>query len=216
MNISAPFIQRPVMTTVLMVALVLFGWFAYRGLPVSDLPTVDFPTIVVSAGLPGASPEIMATSVATPLERQFSTIAGLDSMNSVSNNGSTRITLQFNLNRDIDAAAQDVQTAIAQTSRRLPKDMPSLPSMRKVNPAESPILFLALTAKNIPMTTLDQYADTHIAQRLSTLSGVAQVQVFGSQKYAVRVYLNPDAIAARGLDLDQISSAIEGLWQSRT
>ncbi len=208
MNICAPFIRRPVMTTVLMAAVVLFGWIAYRALPVSDLPTVDFPTISVTASLPGANPEVMATSVATPLERQFSTIAGLDSMDSVNSNGSTRVTLQFSLDRDIDAAAQDVQTAIAQTSRSLPKDMPSLPSMRKVNPADSPILFLALTAKNVPMTTLDRYADIHIAQRLSTLSGVAQVQVFGAQKYAVRIYLNPDAVASRGLDLDQLSTAI--------
>jgi HAE1 family hydrophobic/amphiphilic exporter-1 len=208
-NIARPFIERPVMTAVLMIALALFGVFAYRALPVSDLPNVDFPTIVVSASLPGASPEVMATSVATPLERQFTTINGLDSMSSESSTGSMRITLQFNLSRDIDAAAQDVQTAISVAARRLPPGMPSLPTMRKVNPADAAILYLALTAPNLPMTQLNDYADTRIAQRLSTLNGVAQVLVFGSQKYAVRIYLNPHALAARGLGYEQVASAIE-------
>ncbi len=209
MNVAAPFIHRPVMTTVLVIGLMLMGWFGYRDLPVSDLPNVDFPTISVSANLPGADPEVMATSVATPLERQFSTIAGIDSINSVSSVGSTRITLQFTLSRDIDSAAQDVQTAIAQAARRLPAQMPSLPTLRKVNPADAPMLYLALTAKTVPMTVLDQYADTHIAQRFSTVTGVAQVLVFGSQKYAVRIYLDPHSLAARGLSLDQVTSAVE-------
>jgi len=209
MNVAEPFIRRPVMTTVVMTALALFGWFAYRALPVSDLPNVDFPTIVVSANLPGASPEVMATSVATPLERQFTTINGLDSMSSESSTGSTRITLQFTLARDIDAAAQDVQTAIAQASRRLPPGLPSLPTMRKVNPADAAILYLALTATHLPLTELNEYADTRIAQRLSTVPGVAQVLVFGSQKYAVRIYLNPHALAARNLGFEQVVGAIE-------
>ena len=197
------------MTTVLMFALVLFGWVAFRALPVSDLPNVDFPTIQVSAVLSGASPDVMATSVATPLERQFTTISGLDSMSSESSTGSTRITLQFSLARDIDAAAQDVQTAIAAASRRLPQGLQSLPTLRKVNPADAAILYLALTAPNLKMTELNDYANTRIAQRLSTLTGVAQVLVFGSQKYAVRIYLNPHALAARKLGYDQVASAVQ-------
>jgi HAE1 family hydrophobic/amphiphilic exporter-1 len=208
-NVARPFIERPVMTTTLMTALVLFGLFAYRALPVSELPSVDFPTIVVTGNLPGASPEVMATSVATPLERQFTTINGVDSMSSESSTGSTRITLQFDLSRDIDAAAQDVQTAISVAARRLPPGMPSVPTMRKVNPADFAIIYLALTAPNLPLTQLNEYADTRIAQRLSTLPGVAQVLVFGAQKYAVRLYLNPNALAARGLGYDQVVDAVE-------
>ncbi len=202
------FIDRPVMTTVLVSALVIFGMFAFAKLPVNDLPNVDFPTITVTASLAGGNPDNMAATVAIPLERQFTTIAGLDSMSSVSSTGSTRITLQFSLDRDIDAAAQDVQTAIAQAARFLPKEMDNAPQMRKVNPADSPIMFLALTAKNLPLPALDAFADNRIAQRVSTLPGVAQMLVFGSQKYAVRLYLNPDALHQRKLSIGDISTAI--------
>ncbi len=202
------FIDRPVMTTILVSALVIFGVFAFARLPVSDLPNVDFPTITVTANLAGGNPDNMAATVAIPLERQFTTIAGLDSMSSVSSTGSTRITLQFSLERDIDAAAQDVQTAIAQAARFLPKEMDNAPQMRKVNPADSPIMFLALTANNLPLPTLDAFADNRIAQRVSTLPGVAQMLVFGSQKYAVRLYLNPDALHQRKLSIDDVSTAI--------
>jgi len=208
MNLSRIFIHRPVATSMLVAAIVIFGLIAFRSLPVNDLPNVDFPTIQVTAELPGANPEIMASTVATPLERQFSQISGVDTMNSVNTTGRTRITLQFSLSRDIDAAAQDVQTAISQAMRRLPDDLDP-PTLRKVNPADSPILFLALTAATLPMQALDEFADTNIAQRLSTVTGVAQVVVFGSQKYAVRVYLDPDAMAKRGLGLDKVVSAIQ-------
>ena len=209
MNISKLFIERPVMTLVLTIAVVVFGWFAYQALPISELPEIDFATINVSASLPGADPETMANAVATPLEKQFSAIAGLDSMTSKNSSGQTSITLQFTLGRNIDAAAQDVQTAIAQTTRSLPADMTSPPTMRKVNPASSPIIFLALTGDNIPLTRLDEYAQTYIAQRLSMVNGVAQVQVFGSQQYAVRIHLNPGAMAARNLSSTDIINAIK-------
>ncbi len=208
MNIASIFIRRPVMTTLIMVAILLFGMMAYRQLPVSDLPNVDFPTIQVSASLPGASPETMASSVATPLERQFSTISGLDSMTSASNLGSTSITLQFNLSRNIDAAAQDVQAAIASSARQLPPNMPAPPAYNKVNPADSPVLFLALYSDQMPMYKLNEYADTMMAQRISTVPGVAQVQVFGSQKYAVRVQLDPRQLATRGIGIDEVATAI--------
>ena len=208
MNLSRWFIDKPVATTVLTISLVFFGWYAYRTLAVNDLPEVDFPTIQVTASLPGANPETMATSVATPLERQFSTVSGLDSINSVSNAGSTRITLQFSLERDIDAAAQDVQTAMAQAVRRLPSGMDP-PVMRKVNPADSPVLFLALIAKTLPLQQLDDFADTRIAQTLSTLPGVAQVQIFGSQKYAVRLYLDPNALVRRNLSFDKVIDSVQ-------
>lgn len=208
MNISSLFIRRPVMTIVLMVGLVAFGLFAYRALPVNELPNVDFPTIVVSANLPGASPQTMANTVATPLERAFSGISGIDSMVSTSTTGSTRITLQFVLSRDIDAAAQDVQNAISQTTRRLPSDMRDPPTLRKVNPAESAIIYIALSSKTLPLTQLDEYAETRIADRLSMLPGVAQVLVFGAHKYAVRIELNPYALQARGLALSQVADAI--------
>ncbi|HEV8660322.1 MAG TPA: efflux RND transporter permease subunit, partial [Thermoanaerobaculia bacterium] len=208
MNIAAIFIRRPVMTTLVMVAILLFGVMAYRQLPVSDLPNVDFPTIQVGASLPGASPETMASSVATPLERQFSTIAGLDSMISSSQLGSTSITLQFNLSRNIDAAAQDVQAAIAAAARQLPPNMPAPPSYRKVNPADTPVLFLALYSDTMPLYELNEYADTMMAQRISTVPGVAQVQVFGSSKYAVRIQLDPSQLATRGIGLDEVVNAI--------
>ncbi len=208
MNICDPFIRRPVMTTLVMAGILVFGIMSYRLLPVSDLPNVDFPTLQVNASLPGASPETMASSVATPLERQFSTIAGLDSMTSSSVQGGTVITLQFALNRDIDAAAQDVQAAIAAASRQLPPEMPTPPFYRKVNPADQPILFFALTSPTLPLYALDEYGETIIAQRISTVSGVAQVLVYGSQKYAVRIQLDPDALAARGIGIDEVSRAV--------
>jgi HAE1 family hydrophobic/amphiphilic exporter-1 len=208
MNIAEPFVRRPVMTTLVMSAILLFGIAAYRLLPVSDLPNVDFPTILVSASVPGASPETMASAVATPLEGQFSTIAGLDNMTSSSGLGSTQITLQFNLNRNIDAAAQDVQAMIAKAARLLPADMPSPPTYRKVNPADSPILYLALNSPTLPLSTVDEYAEVSVSQRISMISGVAQVTVYGSQKYAVRAQLDPRALASRGIGIDEVASAV--------
>jgi HAE1 family hydrophobic/amphiphilic exporter-1 len=208
MNIPELFIRRPVMTTLVMLGILLFGILAYRLLPVSDLPTVDFPTILVVAELPGASPETMASAVAVPLERQFSTISGLDSMNSTNTQGATRITLQFSLNRNIDAAAQDVQAMIGKAARQLPPDMPNPPSYQKVNPADFPVLFLALSSPTLPLSTIHEYADTFVAQRISMVSGVAQVQVFGAQKYAVRAQLNPKALAARSIGIDEVANAI--------
>src|SRR5438128_11521695 len=186
MNVAEIFIRRPVMTALVMLGILMFGIMGYRLLPVSDLPNVDFPTILVSASLPGANPDTMASAVATPLEKQFSTIAGLDSMTSVSSLGSTQITLQFNLSRSLDAAAQDVQSMIAKAQRDLPQDMPSPPSYQKVNPADQPVLYMALASPTLPLSQVDEYAETLLAQRISMVSGVAQVQVFGSQKYAVR------------------------------
>ena len=209
MNLSAPFIKRPVMTTTVMAAILIFGLMAYRRLPVSDLPTVDFPTISVSASLPGANPDTMASSVATPLEKEFATIAGVDSMSSSSSQGSTSVVLQFSLDRDIDAAAQDVQAAIARANRQLPRDMPYPPSYRKVNPADQPVLFLALTSKTLPLWDLDEYAETTIAQRISTLPGVAQVQVYGAQKYAVRIQLDPRELSSRDLGIDEVQAAVD-------
>src|SRR4051794_32253610 len=208
MNIAALFIRRPVMTTLVMLAIVLFGIMAYRQLAVSDLPNVDFPTINVNASLPGASPETMASAVATPLERQFSTIAGLDSMVSSSSLGSTSITLQYNLNRNLDNAAQDVQSAIAAAGRQLPPNMPAPPSYSKVNPADTPVLYLALTSDNMPLYQLDDYAETMMALRISAIEGVAQVQVYGAQKYAVRTQLDPRQLATRGIGIDEVVAAI--------
>ncbi len=209
MNIPELFIRRPVMTTLLMLGILLFGIMGYRLLPVSDLPTVDFPTISVVAELPGASPETMASAVATPLERQFSTIAGMDSMNSTNTLGTTRITLQFTLSRNIDAAAQDVQAMIAKAARQLPPDMPNPPSLQKVNPADFPVIFLALSSPTLPLSMVHEYADTFMAQRISMVSGVAQVQIFGAQKYAVRVQLEPKALAARSIGIEEVASAIQ-------
>jgi len=208
MNIAAIFIRRPVMTTLVMVAILLFGVMAYRQLPVSDLPNVDFPTINVSASLPGASPETMAASVATPLEKQFSTIAGLDSMTSASYLGSTSITIQFDLSRNLDDAAQDVQAAIAAAARQLPPNMPAPPSYSKVNPADTPVIYLAITSDTMPLYQLDEFAETNMAQRISTVPGVAQVQVFGAQKYAVRIQLDPQQFATRGVGIDEVVSAV--------
>ncbi len=209
MNISEIFIRRPVMTTLVMLAILVFGAMGYRLLPVSDLPNVDFPTINVNAALPGASPETMATSVATPLERQFSTIAGLDSMTSTSSLGSTSITLQFSLERDLDSAAQDVQTAISAATRQLPTDMPTPPTFSKVNPAASPILYMALTSESMPLSQLNEFAQIMMAQRISTVSGVAQVSVYGAQKYAVRIQLDPKKLAAHGVGIDEVSAAVQ-------
>ncbi|MGZ8447332.1 MAG: efflux RND transporter permease subunit [Candidatus Deferrimicrobiaceae bacterium] len=208
MSISEQFIRRPIMTTLVMLAILLFGVMGYRQLPVSDLPNVDFPSILVTANLPGASPETMASSVATPLEKQFSTIAGVDSMTSSSGIGLAQITLTFSLSRNIDAAAQDVQAAIAKAASQLPRDMPSPPSYQKVNPADQPILYFALYSPTLPLSMVDEYAQTFIAQRISMISGVAQVFVFGSQKYAVRVRLDPDSMASRGIGIDEVADAI--------
>jgi len=208
MNLSRIFIERPVATSILVSAVIIFGLIAFRSLPVNELPNVDFPTIRVDAQLRGANPEVMASTVATPLERQFSQIAGVDSMDSFSIAGRTRITLQFSLERDIDAAAQDVQTAISQAMRRLPDGIEP-PSLRKINPGDFAIIILALSAKTLPLHELNEFAETNIAQRLSTINGVAQVTVFGQQKYAVRVLVNPEALAKRNLGLDKVVSAIQ-------
>jgi HAE1 family hydrophobic/amphiphilic exporter-1 len=196
------------MTTLVMLGVMVFGLMSYQLLPVSDLPNVDFPTIQVTANLPGASPETMAASVATPLEQQLSSIAGLDSMTSASSLGSTQITLQFNLSRDIDGAAQDVQSAISKAARQLPAQMPSPPSYRKVNPADSPILYIVMSSPVLPLSEIDKYGETLLAQRLSMVDGVAQVQVYGSQKYAVRIYLDPQSLSAKGLGIDEVANAI--------
>src|SRR3990172_8442321 len=209
MNIAELFIRRPIATTLIMIAILVFGLIAYRVLPVSDLPNVDFPTILVNASLPGASPETMATAVATPLESQFATIAGLDSMTSTNSLGNTQITLQFNLSRSLDAAAQDVQAAISKAERQLPQDMPSSPSYNKVNPADQPILFLALVSPTAPLSTINDYAEVLLSQRISMISGVAQVQVYGAQKYAVRAQLNPQALASMGIGIDEASTAVQ-------
>jgi hydrophobic/amphiphilic exporter-1 (mainly G- bacteria), HAE1 family len=208
MTISEIFIKRPVMTSLVMLAVMIFGIFAYRLLPVNDLPSIDYPTIQVSSTLPGASPETMASAVATPLERQFSTIAGLDSMTSSNGQGVSVITLQFALERNIDAAAQDVQAAISQAARQLPQDMPSPPSYRKINPADQAVFYLVLSSPTLPLSEVNEFADTIIAPRISMISGVAQVQVFGSQKYAVRVQLDPQALTSRKIGLDEVSAAL--------
>ncbi|HKE01461.1 MAG TPA: efflux RND transporter permease subunit, partial [Planctomycetota bacterium] len=208
MNLAAPFVRRPVATWLLLAAVLLFGAMGYRALAVSDLPNVDFPTLLVSADLPGANPETMASSVATPLERQFSTIAGLDSMTSTNALGNTRITLQFDLSRNIDAAAQDVQAAIAQAQAQLPAGMPSPPATRKVNPADQPVLYMALRSPTARLSDVDEIAETFISQRISMVSGVAQVQVMGAQKYAVRVQVDPREIARRGIGIDEVADAI--------
>ena len=208
MNISHLFIKRPVTTTLVMLALLAFGWASHGNLPVSDLPNVDFPTLQVTANLPGASPETIAASVATPLEKEFSTIAGLDQMNSASALGSTQITLQFVLDRNIDAAAQDVQSAIARAAKNLPADMPTPPSFQKVNPADQPILYIALMSSAITTYALDEYAENLLAQRISQVSGVAQVQINGAQKYAVRVKVDPQALASRGIGINEVATAL--------
>jgi len=208
MNISKGFIERPVMTTLLMAAMVLFGIFGYMRLPVSDLPNFDFPTITVSAGLPGADPETVASALAAPLENQFSTIQGIDTMTSTSSQGRTQISLQFNLDRDIDSAAQDVQTAISAAVRQLPRNMPSPPTFRKQNPADLPIIFFAMTSDTLEPSKLNEYAETLLARQLSTITGVAQVQVGGSKKFAVRIQADPSALAARNIGFDTLVNAV--------
>ncbi len=215
MNISEGFIKRPIATSLLMAAIALFGLVAYRSLPVSDLPNVDFPTLLVTAQLPGASPETMGASVATPLENQFSMIAGLESMTSVNSLGSTQITLEFDLNRSLDGAAVDVQGAITQAARLLPQGMPTPPTFTKVNPADQPILYLVITSTTVPPWTLDEYAETRIAQRISMVSGVAQVQVLGSQKFAVHVQLDPHALASRQIGINEVEASLRA-WNVNT
>ncbi|MFZ2640021.1 MAG: efflux RND transporter permease subunit, partial [Verrucomicrobiia bacterium] len=208
MSIPELFIRRPVMTTLVMSAILLFGIMSFRKLSVSDLPNVDFPTIMVSASVPGASPETMASAVATPLEKQFSTIAGVDNMTSASAMGISQITIQFALSRTIDAAGQDVQAAIARAMSQLPPEMPTPPTYRKVNPADQPVLYLALTSPTLPLSTVDEYAQTLMAERISMVDGVAQVQVLGAQKFAVRVQVDPNALATRGIGIDEVQKAI--------
>src|ERR1051326_5642386 len=209
MNISQTFIERPIATSLLMAAIALFGSVAYRSLPVSDLPNVDFPQLRVTAALPGPNPETMASAVATPLENNFSMIAGLNSMTSTNSLGSTQVTLEFDLGRNLDGAAVDVQAAITQASRLLPQGMPTPPTFTKVNPADQPILYLALTSPTLPLWTLDEYAETRIAQRISMISGVAQVQVLGAQKYAVHVQMDPHALASRQIGINEIETTLK-------
>jgi hydrophobic/amphiphilic exporter-1 (mainly G- bacteria), HAE1 family len=223
-SIAELFIRRPVMTTLVMLAILLFGIMGYRALPVSDLPNVDFPTIQVSVGLPGASPDTMASAVAMPLEKQFSTIAGLDQMTSTNMLGTTSITLQFSLNRTIDAAAQDVQAMIAKAGRDLPQNLPAPPTYQKVNPADQPVLYLSVSSPTLRLSDVDEYAETMLAQRISMVSGVAQVFVYGAQKYAVRVQLDPKKLAAHQIGIDEVNMAVQNgnvnlptgtLWGSR-
>jgi HAE1 family hydrophobic/amphiphilic exporter-1 len=209
MNISRIFILRPVMTTLLMAAIIIFGALGFFTLPISELPNVDFPTIVVSAHLPGADPETMASAVATPLESQFSTIAGVSSMSSSSTQGSTQITIQFDLDRNLDGAAQDVQAAISAAGRQLPQQMPSPPTMRKVDPSDQPIMYLAMGSPTLPLQEVDKYAETLLARQISTINGVAQVNVYGSQKFAVRIQADPVALAARGIGIDQVATVAD-------
>jgi hydrophobic/amphiphilic exporter-1 (mainly G- bacteria), HAE1 family len=209
MKLIRIFIERSIATTIIMLAIVFFGIIGYTQLPVSDLPNVEFPTINVSASLPGASPETMAASVATPLERQFSAIDGLDAMNSTSTLGSTQVTLTFKLDRNIDAAAEDVQSAISKATKQLPPNMPAPPAYSKVNPADIPILILPLASPILPLSQVDEYAQTFIGQRISMITGVASVSVNGSQKYAVRIKLDPKALTAYGLSVDDVVVAVQ-------
>jgi HAE1 family hydrophobic/amphiphilic exporter-1 len=208
MNIAALFIRRPIATTLVMVGIVMFGLVGYRQLPVSDLPPIDYPTINVNASFSGASPETMASAVATPLERAFSTIPGVEQITSSSNQGSTNITLQFALSRDIDAAAQDVQTALSRAQRGLPEDMREPPSYYKANPSDFPIIMYSVASRTLPISTVNEYAETVLAPRLSTIEGVAQVDIFGSQRYAVRVQVDPRALAYRRIGIDEVVSAV--------
>ncbi|HVD91666.1 MAG TPA: efflux RND transporter permease subunit [Vicinamibacterales bacterium] len=210
MNFAETFIQRPVATTLLVLTILIFGIMGYFRLPVADLPTVDYPVIQVNANLPGANPDTMASSVATPLEKAFATISGITAISSRSSQGGTSISLTFDLDRNIDSAAQDVQTAIARSSRGLPPGMPTPPSYNKSNPTDMPVLFLTLTSETLPMAQVDRYAETVLAQRLSMVTGVAQVNVFGAQKYAVRVDLDPTQLASRQIGIDQVTQAING------
>ncbi|MGA2991928.1 MAG: efflux RND transporter permease subunit, partial [Candidatus Korobacteraceae bacterium] len=209
MNIAELFIKRPVMTTLVMAAILLFGIVGYRLLPVSDLPNVDFPTILVSVTLPGASPETMASSVATPLEKQFSSIAGIDQMTSTNLLGQSNITLQFALSRNIDAAAQDVQTMIAKAQRDLPTNLPYPPSFQKVNPADQAVLYIAMYSPTMALSDVDEYAETTMAQRISMIDGVALVSVYGAQKHAPHVQLDPRLLASRQIGIDEVVTAVQ-------
>jgi HAE1 family hydrophobic/amphiphilic exporter-1 len=209
MNLSELFIRRPIMTTLVMAGILIFGWMSYQSLPISDLPSVDYPTIQVTAARPGSRPETMAASVTRPLEKQFSSIAGLDSLNSTTTLGRTQIALQFNLSRSIDDAAQDVEAAIAASAGQLANDLPNPPTYSKVNPADQPILYLYLYSPTLPLSQVDNYAETYLAQKLSTISGVAQVSVYGSQKYAARIQLNPLRLASQEIGIDQVQTAIQ-------
>ncbi|MBV8572173.1 MAG: efflux RND transporter permease subunit, partial [Acidobacteriaceae bacterium] len=209
MHFTDLFIRRAITTTLVMAGILIFGLISYFTLPVSNLPAVEYPTIQVEASLPGANPDVMASSVATPLENEFSTIAGIDSMSSSSSLGSTSITLQFDLNRNIDAAAQDVQAAIARAQGALPTDMPSPPSYSKVNPAEQPIMYIAVHSPTMTLSALDKYGEEMMARRISMVSGVAQVEVFGAAKYAVRVQADPAKLAAHDVDLEEVRSSLQ-------
>src|SRR5437870_5781467 len=208
MSISEPFIRRPIATSLMMLGVLVFGIGAYGLLPVAALPKVDFPTIVVSVNYPGASPDTMASAIATPLEQQFATIPSLDQMTSTSGIGSLSITLQFDLERNIDAAAQDVQTAINAASRLLPKDLPTPPTYRKTNPADRPVLIYAVHSDALPIYKVDDYAYTILAQKLSTVKGVSESRIFGQQPYAVRIQINPAALAARGIGIEEVRNAL--------
>ncbi len=228
MSVTELFIRRPVMTTTIMVAMIFFGVIGYLNLPVSALPQVDFPTISVSASLPGADPETMASSVATPLEKQFSSIEGLRTMNSRSSQGTTTINLQFDLSRKIDAAAMDVQAAISKASGLLPPNMPSPPTFSKVNPAERPIYYLVLHSDAMPLYKVNDYAETFVSNSLAMIPGVAQVLNYSQQKFTVRVYINPDLLAAKHIGVNDVKKAIvaqnvnlplgtlDGKYQTRT
>jgi hydrophobic/amphiphilic exporter-1 (mainly G- bacteria), HAE1 family len=215
MNFATLFVRRPVATTLIQLSLILFGIIGYRALPVSDLPTIDYPTIQVNASLPGANPDTMAAAVATPLEKQFTTIPGVSQITSTSSLGSTSITLQFELERNIDAAAQDVQTAISRSTRQLPPGMPAPPSYNKVNPADQPVFYLAMSSPTLPLSQVDEYAETTLAQRISMVDGVAQVNVFGAQKFAVRIDVDPIQLASRQIGIDQVAEAIQTGTASR-
>src|SRR2546422_6277522 len=208
MNVSEPFIRRPVATSLLMAAVILMGWLGYHLLPISALPSVEFPTIQVIAQYPGASPDVMASSVTTPLERQFGQISGLSMMTSVSSFGNMSITLQFNLDRDIDAASQDVQAAMNAANGVLPRNMPNPPTYSKVNPADTPILTLEISSDSLPLEKVNDLADTVLAQKLSEVTGVGLVTIEGNQKPAVRVRINPAAIASLGISFEDIRAAL--------
>src|SRR6187551_1081802 len=208
MNISETCIRRPVLTTLMTASLIVFGAFAYRLLPVAALPAVDFPTIQITATLPGASPETMAASVASPIERQLSTISGISSLTSSSSLGITSITIQFDLNRSIDSAALDVQTALSVAQRRLPVEMTTPPSFRKVNPGDYPVLYISLISPTLPLSVVNEYGEINLAQQISQLPGVAQVLIYGAQKFAVRVQVDPVAAASRNISLDDIRSVV--------
>ena len=208
MNVSEPFIRRPIATSLLMLGVLVFGVAAYGLLPVAALPNVDFPTITVNANYPGASPDTMASAVATPLEQQFAAIPDLDQMTSTSGVGTTSITLQFDLSRNIDGAAQDVQQAINAASGLLPSDLPSPPTYRKTNPADRPVLIFAVHSDAIPVYRIDDYAYTILAQRLSTVPGVSEARIFGQKPYAVEVQINPGALASRGLGFEDVRTAL--------